>query len=330
VDFVAAVRPGNQRGTSFHSGGCGGSRGRGGRGTARGSDAAHEPDASKEAKAGRWCVFQALEIQRCFYCLHPSLKLAGKRRRQWQLNTVSPGEPMHLSDELFVRLFLVDTGTSYNIFCHLKGPRLQVIPCWGGKQLPMQLSGHRFTWTFLLAKVEFPILGADFLKHFNLMVDLLASQLLDTDTLKHFAAGQPVSDTSTQKWGSLFSAVKSMPPLFRGVFNKFQDVANASGSLPPAKHKTVHHIHTTRPPAMAHFHCLDAATLTAAKAAFSKLEKEGVIWRSASNWSTPMHMVMKPDRTWRPCGLIIATSVWLQHKTYPLPNIQDLSSRLSS
>ncbi len=107
-----------------------------------------------------------------------------------------------------------------------------------------------------------------------------------------------------------------MPPLFRGVFNEFQDVANASGFLPPAKHKTVHHIYTTGPPATAHFNCHDTAKLAAAKAEFWKLEKEGVIWRSASNWTGPLHMVMKPDGTWRPCGLIIAASAWLQHQTY--------------
>jgi len=55
----------------------------------------------------------------------------------------------------------------------------------------VQFSGRRFTWTFLLEKVEFPILGADFLKHFNLIVDLGASQLLATDTLQWFAAGPP-------------------------------------------------------------------------------------------------------------------------------------------
>jgi hypothetical protein len=125
------------------------------------------------------------------------------------------------------------------------------------------LLGH-----FFLAKLEFPIHGADFLKYFNLIVDLSASQLLETGTLPPAACS-----ASTQKWGSLFSAMESMLLPFRGVFNKFQDVANASGSVPPAKHKTVHHIHTTGPPAKACFCRLNAAKLAAAKAEFSKLEK---------------------------------------------------------
>ncbi len=50
VDFVAAVRTGGQRGGNSRGGARGGSRVRGGRGAARGGGAAHEPEASKEAR----------------------------------------------------------------------------------------------------------------------------------------------------------------------------------------------------------------------------------------------------------------------------------------
>ena len=32
--------------------------------------------------------------------------------------------------------------------------------------------GRRFTWNFLLTDVALPIIGADFLRHFGLLVDL--------------------------------------------------------------------------------------------------------------------------------------------------------------
>jgi hypothetical protein len=47
--------------------------------------------------------------------------------------------------------------------------------------LAVEFSGRRFEWTFLLAKVNFAILGADFFKHFNLIVDLAANQIVDTE-----------------------------------------------------------------------------------------------------------------------------------------------------
>ncbi len=215
-------------------------------------------------------------------------------------------------------------GASYSIFPHqssepvsgpvLKGPGGQIIPCCGKKLLPVQFSGRRFTWTFLLAKVEFPILGADFLKHFNLIVDLTASQLLATDTLQRFAAGPPAATAAAaQTRGGLFPAVESTPPLFRGVFNEFQDVASSSGSLPPVKHKTLHHIHTTGPPAMAPFRHPDTAKLATAKAEFIKLKKD---------------RIPQPDGTWWPCGDYRRLNLATTPDTYPLPNIQDLSARL--
>jgi hypothetical protein len=113
-------------------------------------------------------VLQTLAVQRRGHILHAALQLAGKRRRRGQLYAVAPGELLHLTDELSGRRFLVDTGASYSIFPHqslqpvcvpvLKGPGGQTIACWGEKLLPVQFSGRRFTWTFLLAKVEFPIL----------------------------------------------------------------------------------------------------------------------------------------------------------------------------
>ena len=39
-----------------------------------------------------------------------------------------------------------------------------------------------FQWTFLIAEVSQPTLGADFLQHFCVLVDLATSCLVDTET----------------------------------------------------------------------------------------------------------------------------------------------------
>ncbi len=190
----------------------------------------------------------------------------------------------------------------------------------------MEFSGRHFEWTFLLAKVNFAILGANFLKHFNLIVDLAANQIVDAVSLQRFTAGPPAATDAPPASRGLFATIEATPPAFRGIFSEFQSVASAAWGLPPVKHKTVHHIWTAGPPATGRFHRLDPAKLAAAKAEFSKLEKDGIIRRSSINWSAPLHMVMKQDGTWRPCGdyrrLNLATTL----DRYPLPNIQDLSS----
>ncbi len=68
--------------------------------------------------------------------------------------------------------------------------------------------------------------------------------------------------------------------------------------------------------------------MAAAKAEFSKLERDGIIRRSSSNWSAPLHMVMKPDGSWRPCDDNRRLNLATTPDTYPLPNIQDLSATL--
>ena len=93
-----------------------------------------------------------------------------------------------LVDEASQQRFLVDTGSSYSIIPHMSkqpmsGPRLctadrSPIACWGSCKVHMAVGGRRFMWTFLLADVALPIIGADFLRNFGLLVDLGEMQLL--------------------------------------------------------------------------------------------------------------------------------------------------------
>jgi hypothetical protein len=96
---------------------------------------------------------------------------------------------VHIVDHITGRHFLIDIGASYSIFPHKssscpRGSRLtglggQLIWCWGEKAMKLLFHGRHFQWTFLLADVQFPIVGVDFLLHFRLMVDLAANRLVD-------------------------------------------------------------------------------------------------------------------------------------------------------
>ncbi len=84
----------------------------------------------------------------------------------------------------------MDTGATYSIFPFSSpgkqsSPRLTGadglhIPCWGERRLSLTFHGRLFGWSFLLAKVQFPITGVDFLRHFKLLVDPAANHLVDT------------------------------------------------------------------------------------------------------------------------------------------------------
>jgi hypothetical protein len=90
-----------------------------------------------------------------------------------------------------------------------------------------------------------------------------------------------------------------------------------------------HFIVTTGPPVASKFCHLDPEKLAAAKADFDKMEAEGIIRRSTSPWSSPLHLVMKEDGTWRPCGDFRRLNLVTVPDVYPLPNMLDFAAKMS-
>ena len=58
-----------------------------------------------------------------------------------------------------------------------------LIPTYGTHSLTLNL-GLRctFQWVFVIANIPTPILGADFLRHYNLLVDMSHDRLVDAVT----------------------------------------------------------------------------------------------------------------------------------------------------
>ena len=102
-------------------------------------------------------------------------------------------------------------------------------------------------------------------------------------------------------------------------------MVNAAKSLPAATTGVVHHIQTSGPPLSCRFRRLDGVKLEAARAEFLQLERDGIVRRSDSPWSSPLHMVPKSDGTWRPCGDFRRLNLVTVPDAYPLPNMQDFS-----
>jgi hypothetical protein len=118
----------------------------------------------------------------------PALHLGGKLRRPGRINAVLPGTLLHATCQLTGRRFLLDTGSSFSIYPHkssmaasgphMTGPDGAIIPSWGVKELTMKFDNTVFKWQFVLAAISFPIIGIDFLKHFDLLVHPTSGRLI--------------------------------------------------------------------------------------------------------------------------------------------------------
>jgi hypothetical protein len=96
-------------------------------------------------------------------------------------------------------------------------------------------------------------------------------------------------------------------------------------------HKTVHHIDTGEArPVHAKARPLSAAKLAAAKQEFESLLSMGIIRRSSSPWASPLHVVPKPNGTWRPCGDYRELNSVTIPDRYPTPNINQFASVLAA
>jgi hypothetical protein len=185
------------------------------------------------------------------------------------------------------------------------------------QQAGIKLNGTAFTWTFLLAEVKFPILGVDFLRQFQLLVDVVGGQLLPRRADVAAAAAAP---TCCSVAGPVQPSCE-----FSALLQQFPAVAQPFSVSTTPHHGVEHHIVTRGPPATAKVRRLDPVRLAAAKAEFDQMLKAGVVRRSSSRWASTLHMVRKKDGGWRLCGDFRRLNVQSADDKYPLPNMGDLA-----
>ena len=90
-----------------------------------------------------------------------------------------------------------------------------------------------------------------------------------------------------------------------------------------------HHIITTGLPVHARARRVPADKLAQAKAEFLHMEQTGTIQRFYAPWSSPLHMVPKPNGGWPPCGDYRLPNETTVNNRYPLPHIPDFKSKLA-
>lgn len=243
----------------------------------------------------------------CLHQQHESGKLSNRSLEAFS-DRCQTTNRLFIKDQSTGKTFLIDTGADISVVPVTNRKNIpdnytlfaangSTINTYGVELITPSLGLRRsFSWKFLVADVTHPIVGADFLKFFGLVVDLKRGVLLDSETgLTSTGRLQCISNYQEIK-----TIVNSTP--YHQLLSRFPSLTNASTAPKKAKHCVEHIIETRGTPVSARPRRLPPEKLEIAKREFQFMIDQGLCRPSKSNWSSPLHMAPKKNGQWRPCG----------------------------
>lgn len=245
---------------------------------------------------------------------------------------------LFIEDKISKLLYLIDSGSDISIIPHKFAGKPDVqfkytvraangskINTYGLQTRILDFGlNKKFIWNFIIADLQYPIIGADFLKENHLLPDLTKKLLIEGKTL----IGAPCMQKNImQKPVTLVISKNNVDEEIKNLIEKFPKLMSPPQYQEEPLHDVKHHIDTCGTPVFSKPRRLRPDVEDMVKDDFIEKVKMGICRRSKSQWSSPIVIVQQKGKI-RIVGDYRRLNAQTTPDRYPLPNIMDCTSRL--